>query len=111
VAKTRHKKMALIKAVLKDGGMDRWYLADKAVEYTDSEGRRCVKPHGRMIDVHDSIQPYLNGNNLIMTRYEHAIHILLKENLELKGLTVTEREMNMRWKELCEEVKIELPAK
>ena len=81
-----------------ENGKTTWYLAEKTKRQADGS-LRCT---GKIIDVTEAIEPYVNHCNSEVNMLTSIIGRLINETFELRGITPTEHEKITKWNELKE---------
>lgn len=79
-----------------EGGKTVWYLAERTKRQTDGS-LLCT---GKIIDITETIEPYINHCNSEVNMLTDMIVHLIDENLKLRGLTVSERDRVTIWQDL-----------
>ena len=77
-----------------------WYLAEKTKRQPDGT-LLCT---GKIIDVTETIEPYINHCNDEVNMLNSMVGKLIDENLKLIGITPTDHDRIARWKELKEKL-------
>ena len=75
-----------------------WYLAEKTKRQPDGT-LLCT---GKIIDVTEAIEPYINHCNSEVNMLTSIIGRLINETFELRGITPTEHDKITKWNELKE---------
>lgn len=78
-----------------EGGQTKWYAGDKSYKQA---GMTVMT--GKVIDITDTIEPYINHCNSEVNMLTDMVVYLIDETLRLRGLTVTERDRCTVWQEL-----------
>lgn len=78
-----------------DDGQTKWYAGDKVYKNGD-----MTVMTGKVIDITETIEPYINHCNSEVNMLTDMIVHLIDENLKLRGLTVSERDRCTVWQDL-----------
>lgn len=79
-----------------EGGKTVWYLAEKTKRQPDGS-LLCT---GKIIDVTEAIEPYINHCNAEVNMLSSMIGRLINETFELRGITPTDHDRIAKWEQL-----------
>lgn len=80
-----------------EGGQTKWYAGERSYK----QGGQLILT-GKVIDLTESIEPYLNHSNADVNLLTTMIALCIEDNIKLRGLTVTERDKITAWNHLKE---------